>query len=172
MARNPDYQVIDCQFVILDAKGKKGRFHFYAVNNESALGIGPVAIQDFLQFTAQKLDPLIDGQIIDISARIITELPSGIKTAPLANSDREEGGLFHWRTTNNASVLMRVPTFDENEVNLNPYSSALSDFTNIFTNPEIDNLYVYPASSHAVNAADTDEQIVHLEDLTEAFKPK
>lgn len=96
-------------YTIRDAKGKTSvsKMNFPIASDQAVL-------VDFLKTTAQLLDPLIKGQIVAIGAGIEVDLPgSGLKTAPLSDSDVEEGARFNWRAASGAFTNWRVPTFDE-----------------------------------------------------------
>lgn len=96
-------------YSIRDAKGKKSTttMNFPIASDQAVL-------VDFLKTTAQLIDPLIKGQIIGIGAGIVVDLPgSGLKTAPLADSDVEEGARFNWLASSGALTNFRIPTFDE-----------------------------------------------------------
>lgn len=167
-----DYSFIHVEIIIQDAKGKRGACAFHATIQNSEAG-DTISIEDFVQTTAQRLDSLIDGKIVQISARLIIDLPDGLKETPLPTSDREEGALFHFRTGNNASVRMRVPTFSEDQIpTADDESEEFFQFIVIFTNPEVDNFHTYPSSRHFLADGSTDEDIRLLEAIEKSFKSK
>ncbi len=57
----------------------------------------------------------------------MVDLPAGLRAAPSANSDVEEGGRFQFRTANNFFTSSRLPTLDESKVNAGSRDLNLTD---------------------------------------------
>ena len=96
-------------WTIRDAKGKT------SVAKMNMPDSADIAIaKTFIGSTAQLIDPLIKGQITELGIGLSVDLPgSGLKTAPLADSDVEEGARFNWTADSGAKTNFRIPTFDE-----------------------------------------------------------
>lgn len=75
----------------------------------------PVA-KDFADFLAPRIDTLILGQITGISINVGHAVPDGLKSAPEATSDVEEGGRFNFISDEGWRYAVRLPTFDESYI--------------------------------------------------------
>lgn len=96
-------------YTVMDDTGKKStmRIPFPASTD---LGV----LQEFAWSTAELIDPLIKGQIVDIGISAGVEFGSAsLKSAPIAGADVEEGGYFGFRSVAGFSSGFTVPTFDE-----------------------------------------------------------
>lgn len=99
-------------FLVWTIKDAKGKSSVMKMNMPDSADIA--IAKTFIGSTAQLIDPLIKGQIVDLGIGLAVDLPgSGLKTAPLADSDVEEGARFSWRTAVNSFTNFRIPTFDE-----------------------------------------------------------
>ena len=61
------------------------------------------------QYIASLIDPLISGQIVNISVTRQVELPIGLSGAPSTVSDVEEKGVFVFGTSNSRTLII-LPT--------------------------------------------------------------
>lgn len=151
--------VFQYDVAIRDAKGKTGHFRLFA---HELSGEFPTVfdMENYAQRLATKLDAIIDGQITGLTVSIMAALPDGLKTAPLPNSDREEGVMFYWRTTNNITVHTRVPTFSEDFLVpegflIDPVPTEVSDFFFLVTRPEELSLVISPSSDRGEDIVDS-----------------
>lgn len=97
---------------IKDAKNKDSTME---VNLPSTVTLANVSI--FAIALAALIEPLIKGQITRVA--IALNLPAaltGLRTAPLAGSDVEEGAKFVFNTTGGFITSTRIPTFDESKI--------------------------------------------------------
>lgn len=126
---------------ILDAKGEtsKEKFHLDSPDLDAIADAGDDPVE-FIQEMARFQDAVITGQITRLMLTIEVELPSGIKTAPLALSDVQEGVLYLLRTANNSAVRLRIPTFDESLIlvdgTVDSSEAAVIDLDELLTIPE------------------------------------
>jgi hypothetical protein len=82
---------------LLDAKGERRSIPLYFTYDSAAT---LSAILAYCAVTLLDLDAITEAQIVKQSITLDIALPSsGIKTAPIANSDVEETGLFTYLTT-------------------------------------------------------------------------
>lgn len=90
-------------------------------------------IAGFLQGTATDLDAITEGKITSINLVIDVDLPSGLKSAPVANSDVQEAGLITYVAANTKYVWSQlIPAFVQSKFsgkNINLADSAVSTFT-------------------------------------------
>ena len=71
-------------------------------------------LQTFAWSTAELIDPLIRGQIVDIGISLGVEFGSAdIKAAPISGSDVEEGAYFGFESAAGFATGFTLPTFDE-----------------------------------------------------------
>lgn len=99
---------------VRDAKGETAKIPFHLETPDiTAIVDAADDPVEFAQELARLMDAVISGQIIGLKLTILVALPGGIKTAPLDNSDVEEGVTFMLRTTTGAPVRLRIATFDE-----------------------------------------------------------
>ncbi len=100
--------IVSAFVTVVDAPGSESIMRFHVPNNTE---IGN--FKTFVQNTATFIDALIKGKITNISVGIGVDLPGGLKSAPDATSDVEEGARFIFSALNGGSFRMRIPTFDE-----------------------------------------------------------
>lgn len=93
---------------IMDAKGKKSTMK---INFPIATDIA--ILQTFISSTATMIDAIIKGQIVEAGIGLAVALPGGLKAAPLADADVEEGARFNWNAASGANTGFRMPSFDE-----------------------------------------------------------
>lgn len=90
------------------------------------------ALPNVLLFAAQMsllINPLIRGAIRRIGVSLTLDLPAGLRTAPLTQSDREEGARFQMATAGGFDTSLRLPTFDESFILPNSRNVDLADPT-------------------------------------------
>lgn len=97
--------------VVQDGKGSKSLVSFY-VPSDTALADMTEIAQEF----ADRLDAVMDGAIVGISASYNVALPAGIKANPVATADVEEGALYLWNTDGGFNTRFRVPTHSEDKI--------------------------------------------------------
>lgn len=97
--------------IIYSIRDEKGRVSTTEVRVPAATPFAEVV--EFGGAMALLIDPLISGQITRIGLVFDYTLIGGIKTAPVAGSDVEEGARFSFLTENNFPMRMRLPTFLE-----------------------------------------------------------
>lgn len=95
-------------FVVQDSKGLKSSMK---MNHPLNTDLG--ALKNALPTTAELLDPLIGGQIIDCYVSIPISIVGWDVSTPAALSDVEEGCRFTWDTASGAPTDFRLPTFKE-----------------------------------------------------------
>lgn len=100
--------------ILLSIQDEKGVTSTTELNLEDS-GL-PLIQQAFAGEIAKLVDGMTTGAITRVGATFNIPLPSGIKTAPQANSDVEEGARFQFRTANGFYSGMRIPTFDESKI--------------------------------------------------------
>lgn len=101
---------VELFYRIRDAKGANGQTtHNFPVAADLAV------VADYARGTGQFIDALIKGQIIGYGISLVLDLAliTGIKTAPLPDSDVEEGARFTMATSVGGGTEFRIPTFDE-----------------------------------------------------------
>lgn len=93
-----------------DAKGETGRNE---ISFPVAVDIG--VLQAFLSSTALLIDAVTRCQIINAGIGLEINLAAigGLKTAPIAGSDVEEGAVFTFGTSADSLTRFRIPGFDE-----------------------------------------------------------
>lgn len=126
---------------------------------------------EYAQAIAQAIEPLIDGQITNISINIDTALPAGLKAAPLVTSDVEEGALFTFETADGFDTRARIPTFKESLITsgglVNVLDSNVSEFLELIILPS-----ELPAD-WSISASDArGANIVRLVSAEEKFKAR
>jgi len=89
--------VDDISIKITDAKNKSKRSHVYAQTGGTL-----IELQNFVDANAPLIDAIIEGQITAITFTRALVIPGGLKGAPVANCDVEEGAnmLFDVAATN------------------------------------------------------------------------
>lgn len=109
--------VYEATISIRDDKRRIGTHRFYLNVNENDPdeAVGNQAAQLLADYIAA-IDPFLDGQIIRASLSRLVTLPVGIKTAPLPDSDVEAGVKIFLTTLAGFKVVLRVPTWQENEL--------------------------------------------------------
>lgn len=100
---------------ILDAKGAKG-FHGFWVDYPEFPADQNQSPIDYAHAYAQLLDPLIDGQIVNVNVSTNVTLPTGMKATPVLTSDIEDGLRATFQTETYSTVQMTIPTFSEDFV--------------------------------------------------------
>lgn len=66
---------------------------------------------------AQLINALIRGAIRRVGLAFLVDISgAGLRAAPLADSDVEEGARFQFRTANGFYTGLRIPTFDEAKI--------------------------------------------------------
>lgn len=73
------------------------------------------------------INDLISGQIVGISLTRTVDVPGAVRSAPVTNSDVEEGARFQFRTTNGFDTSLRLPTFLESKIATNSKAVNLTD---------------------------------------------
>jgi hypothetical protein len=100
--------VFTVNYSIEDEKGAKSTFAVYLP--DSTLWAD---VLGFAASMAPLLEAMITGAIRGISVTVSVDLPSGLRVAPLATSDVEEGGRFIWASAGGFNTSGRIATFDE-----------------------------------------------------------
>lgn len=96
-------------YTVQDDTGKKSTFR---IAFPSATDIA--VLQQFAWSTAELIDPLIKGQIVDIGISASVEFGSAtLKSAPIAGADVEEGAYFGFMSDAGFASGFTIPTFDE-----------------------------------------------------------
>lgn len=99
-------------FATYTVQDSKGATSVMQIKFPSASDVPTLA--DFVATTALMINNFIRGRIISAGIGIGVDISSvGIRPAPLAGSDVEEGGRFSWSTASNTNPDFRVPTIDE-----------------------------------------------------------
>jgi len=96
-------------YSILDGKGKTGSLPVRIP--AGALTLAQVSA--YAQDLAELIDNVTSGQITSINVALSVDLPAGLKVAPGAYCDIEEGGLFSFATGTPYVDSPRVPAFLE-----------------------------------------------------------
>lgn len=101
---------VEIFYRVLDAKGKNG-----TTTQSFPIAVDIAVLQDYLRGMGQFIDAVIKGQIVAAGVSLTIDLATitGIKTAPLADSDREEGAEFAFTVAGGGLTGFRLPTFDE-----------------------------------------------------------
>lgn len=101
---------IESHITIEDAKGEQSVIKF---NHPTTVDIG--ALKSALVSTAELIDAVINGKIVNASISIIVNLVAGIglKATAIAGADIEEGVQFSFETSLGALTGFRIPTFSE-----------------------------------------------------------
>lgn len=108
MALTPPH--VELFYRVKDAKGSQGTItHNFPVAADLAV------VADYARGTGQFIDALIKGQIVAYGISLVLDLAliAGIKTAPAADSDVEEGARFLFSVAGGGGTDFRLPTFDE-----------------------------------------------------------
>lgn len=100
--------------VIYSFRDAKGETSTTEINLPTSVTLADVGI--FAGQMALLINPLITGVITRIGIAWTIALPAGLRAAPVAGSDIEEGGKFQFRTVNNFYTRSRIPTFDEAKI--------------------------------------------------------
>lgn len=92
----------------------------------------------FLQGAATDLDAITEGKLVSINVNLDVDLPSGLKSAPVANSDVQESGLLTYTAANTKYVWSQIiPAFVQGKFsgkNINLADTAVTTFTNRMIN--------------------------------------
>lgn len=99
---------LESYYIIQDSKG-----HTSSQKMNHPLNTDLGALKDTLPTTAELLDVLIGGQIIDCFISIPISIVGWTNQVPQVDSDVEEGCRFIWDTASGAPTDFRVPTFRE-----------------------------------------------------------
>jgi len=126
--------VFTLNLVIQDEKGLKSTvsINFDGTNDE-------IALADLEWATGQVapiVEDLITGAIVGVGWTYTPAFPSGLRAAPLADSDVEEGGKFIFTSTPPYITSVRIPTLDETLVvnptkDINLANAAVIAFVNL-----------------------------------------
>jgi len=71
------------------------------------------AAKGFAQAVTGLIDTLVKGKIVKLSYSVDVDLPGGIKSTAITDSDVEEGATFTFITSTGFKTSMRLPTFSE-----------------------------------------------------------
>jgi hypothetical protein len=114
-------------YSILDAKGKKSTTQInFPIDNMDSEHLD--VLIDFAGTTAELIDAIIRGQIVDVGIGISVDLTSlTLKGTPVASSDVEEGARFQFSTVLNTLTGFRLPTFDEDFINAGSNTVDIED---------------------------------------------
>lgn len=106
---------------IVDDKGARSDVTYHVPSSVSFANV-----IEFAQSAFILIDSLITGQLEGFSVIATEYFTSGVKTAPVAGSDVEEGARFGFLTDQTNDTKLRLPTFDEAHM---VAGSALVDLT-------------------------------------------
>lgn len=99
-------------FVVYSIQDSKGKVSTTQINFPYNVDIG--VLKTFVTTTAEFMDSLIHGRIIDAGIGLAVDLSGAtLKSAPTAAADVEEGARFIWNAVSGAKTGFRIPTFDE-----------------------------------------------------------
>lgn len=99
-------------FLVYSIKDSKGKISTTQINFPYNVDIG--VLKTFTTTTAEFIDSLIHGQIVDAGIGLAVDLSGAtLKAAPTAAADVEEGARFLWEAATGAKTGFRIPTFDE-----------------------------------------------------------
>jgi hypothetical protein len=107
---------------LLDATGEAGSadFPITYVGGTTTLS----QLQTWIQGLGAAVDTVTDGQITKIRLSILIPLPGGIKSAPVANGDLEETGLFTFACNGTPNAYsVDVPAFTQADFTGNQIAS-------------------------------------------------
>lgn len=128
---------------VMDEKKQVGKVSIHLPTSATLANIA-----NFTPTFTTYLDQLLYGQVIGCVYSVPCSLGAGVKAAPIAKSDIEEGVLFKFRTANDF-VDVRVPAFNpfwyadnSNEV---PINAAITNFQDAIISGFFS---VFPCSSH------------------------
>ena len=65
--------------------------------------------QTWIDAAAAELDAITDGQIVSIEMTLSMTIPAGLKSAPVAASSNERGGLITFNTSGTRAESVRIP---------------------------------------------------------------
>jgi hypothetical protein len=101
---------VELFYRIKDAKNKAG-----TMTQSFPIAVDIAVLQDYARGMGQFIDAAIKGQIVACGLSLVIDLATitGIKTAPLADSDVEEGADFTFSVSGGGNTGFRIPTFDE-----------------------------------------------------------
>lgn len=157
--------------VIYSIRDEKGANSLMEVKVPSGTSFTDVAI--FAQQMAPLINSLITGAITRIGVAFTVGLPGGLRAAPAAGSDVEEGGRFQFRTSLGNFTSTRIPTFDEQFVVAGTQEVDLTDAAVLaFVNSMLSGIDITGAGgSGIVEPSDSrDEDITALEFAREQFQ--
>lgn len=101
---------VELFYRIRDSKNKSG-----TSTQSFPIAADIAVLQDYARGMGQFIDAVIRGQIVAAGISLVIDIATiaGIKTAPLANSDVEEGADFTFNVSGGGNTGFRLPTFDE-----------------------------------------------------------
>lgn len=153
-------------FVVTTIRDAKGAEAITKTNFPASVEFSVLAA--YASSTATLIDAIIRGQIVAVGFGVEIALPGGLKSAPLATADVEEGARFEWRATSGAPTGWRLPTFDEDLLLAGTREVDLTD-------TDVDAYHDRIISGHTVtlvNVSPSDNRgsdIVSLESARESF---
>jgi hypothetical protein len=155
-------------YSVLDAKGQSSTME---VNVPSSVTFANIVL--FASEVAKLIHPLMTGQITRIGVAFTVALPAGLRAAPLANSDVEEGARFQFGTSGGFYTATRIPTIDESIIlpgtrQVNTANAAVAALVTALR----DGLNLVPVGGTAtVSASDSrGEDITSLASAVEMFQ--
>jgi len=96
-------------YTVMDETNKKSTFRISFPNSTDI-----AVLQEFAWRTAELIDPLIKGKIVDIGISASVEFASAdVKASPLVGSDVEDGAYFAFESASQFTSGFTVPTWDE-----------------------------------------------------------
>ena len=114
--------------LVITLRDGKGLESQIILNITSVNGTTDIAAQIGTAELMQSLvDSITTGQIVRCGLIFDLDLVGGLKSAPNANSDIEEGAQFIWRSSTGHNTASRIPTFDEDKIVTATRSVDLSD---------------------------------------------
>jgi len=158
-------------YTLQDAKGAIAPYSIW-LEPTAAFSGDQYDVADFAASLAEDLDNVINAAIIAMTLSISLSLPSGLKSAPAANSDVEEGAVSTYEVRNLPYTFSnRIPTYREDYLaagNQPLFSNAdVSQFFNMHVDPED-----LPAAWGTGPTDSRGERLGDLRFLFENFKPR
>lgn len=93
---------------IQDSQGDKAVTHFYVDGI-----IATTELQQLVNQLANLVDDIIHGQLVGFTATYLLATPTGIKSAPEADSHVERGARFGWLAADGDIVSNRIATMED-----------------------------------------------------------
>lgn len=121
--------------IVYNVQDEKASNSLMSTRLPSAVSFNDAII--FASEFAPMIQALITGAITRIGVAFTVDLPAGLRSAPLAGSDVEEGGRFQFNTAGGNITSVRVPTLDESKVTagsseIDVLDSAVATFVTVF----------------------------------------